>query len=214
MSNIRAIIERLYDLSDPFDPVDEPAIKAFEADIGTRLPEDYREFLLLHNGGRLHINTSLGDLYRLPSSGLAWKGCMAWGTNRGLIICEAGGKRCAISFQTNGSCSAMAQIWLHYCLSLRSGDYGTVWVFDREQLDEMPFNELVTNLRWTFSEFLRQLQPSAHWLRLQAPDAAVSQEPLRSILLYDLPSLKRHLDAGGAADCRDQHQLTPVILRR
>ena len=55
MSKISEILKRFNDLSDPLDPTSDEQLAAFEAEIGYQLPEDYREFLLLHNGGVIHF---------------------------------------------------------------------------------------------------------------------------------------------------------------
>jgi hypothetical protein len=43
---------RKMELRDGFGPLTEERVVAFEQQLGTRLPEDYREFLLETNGGR------------------------------------------------------------------------------------------------------------------------------------------------------------------
>ncbi|MBR8643896.1 SMI1/KNR4 family protein [[Brevibacterium] frigoritolerans] len=52
----------IYEVTCDFNaPASEKAIKLFEDQTGWTLPQDYREFLLLHNGANLLYTPSYGD---------------------------------------------------------------------------------------------------------------------------------------------------------
>ena len=176
MGDVRDAIERLYDLSDPLDPVDDGDIAAFEAEIGARLPNDYRTFLLLHNGGRLHINRTFKDLSLEVLFGLGkgeekWPGELRW--NREFY------REIAEDWLMFGEVAGLN----NFCLSLRKEDYGSVWVWDPD--DWLPLYKTMTCLNCTFLDLLSQLQRDEGLY--EARKTAASPEPLRSILRYDLP---------------------------
>jgi cell wall assembly regulator SMI1 len=52
--------------TEPGPPVGEHEVAAFERELGARLPADYRQFLLTHNGGRPELDVV--DIEGLPGS--------------------------------------------------------------------------------------------------------------------------------------------------
>ncbi|OJV94841.1 MAG: hypothetical protein BGO39_34035 [Chloroflexi bacterium 54-19] len=143
--------------SKKFGPASESDVREFESLIKSRLPEDYRAFLLAHNGGEpdpevFFINESQGDdilakfygLYKEPKySSLAW----CFETYRGRMPSNI----IPIGTDPGGN---------QVCLSIGGSDYGAIYFWDHEGIGETPPYENLYLLAPNFSAFLDGLTPN------------------------------------------------------
>lgn len=140
-------------------PATEKDVVRFESLIKARLPEDYRSFLLTHNGGEptpevFFINESQGDdilgkfygLYKEPQySSLSW----CFETNRGRMPSNI----IPIGTDPGGN---------QVCLSVSGSDYGAIYFWDHEEVnnEEGPNYDNLYLLAPNFTAFLNGLTPN------------------------------------------------------
>ncbi len=102
-------------------------VRAFEGDHGVRLPADYIDFLLRHNGGR-----AADAYFEVPGWGDSVIAVFfGIGLSRGSDLARAHER---MSERNLGWCLPIASDpgGNYVCLSLRNDDGGTVWFFDHE----------------------------------------------------------------------------------
>ena len=159
-------------------PVPESELEAFEADIGARLPEDYRQFLLRVNGGSI---TEWAH-YR-------YKGLSPDGRTQYAIVSEVGGLRAGSDYSLRANRQLhiaapgpqpeletkipAALLWIMkdpggnaVCLGLTGPHRGKVyqWVHDEPPAEDVWDGEVETAaniwpLAGSFADFLRDFGP-------------------------------------------------------
>lgn len=147
--------------SNKYGPATESDVRKFESLIEARLPEDYRAFLLEHNGGETDPNIffiseeqgsdildRLLALIKEPEhSSLYWSYDCYLGRMPSNII--------PIGDDPGGN---------NVCISVSGADYGSIYFWDHDgepEEDEQPYYENLYLMAASFSEFLNNLYESS-----------------------------------------------------
>ena len=196
-------------LHDSGPPVSEVELAAFEAELASPLPADYREFLLLRNGGRFYEHIAFGlptdeyseqwgldEVFRFfpapdeSPCGLRWN----LETHRGRIpaqtlpIGDDGDNLLLIDLNT----SSRGQLWL--------------WVRDFELSRKADENRIPV------AQSFAELAAGCH---VEHPDrdyALQTEEPFIAIECFDLDRLRLCLNAGLNPDARNEEGVPLLAL--
>jgi SMI1 / KNR4 family (SUKH-1) len=145
------------------EPTSVQDIEKFETIINTKLPEDYKSFLLKYNGGRpikedcfKYVETINGKT-RVTGSGIEWFMAL-YGGKFNNILKEYNLLKGRIPYEmipiANGFCGNAI------CLCIRGANYGKVYYWDHENEnpeDDNPWYENVYLIANSFTDFINSL---------------------------------------------------------
>jgi len=184
MPEIEKLMERLVDFDAFGEPIDEQGLQCFEQEIGATLPDDYREFLLTRNGGRLYYNTKIKNttIECLSGFGMDDVEDLRWM------------RKCFLDRVPEEFLVLGGEGYSFLCMCLEPKRHGWIYYWDRSDEMTTPFHKMSTLLCKSFSSMLRNLQPNEYSLSCNPEKAKFAPEPFRSILFYDLSGLVHYLN--------------------
>ncbi len=147
------------EIEDSYEPISESKLTGFESELGIKLPSDYRNFLLKHNGGRPHPNVF--DV-------LVEGSILRTGVNRFLGFSDSESETFSNYFEVYADripknlfpIATGLSVDL-ICLSIRGEDYGKVYYWDHnwEVTDGEPDYRNIHLIADNFADFLNKLYP-------------------------------------------------------
>lgn len=146
-------------ITDACTPVTESDIQAFETHLNARLPEEYRQFLMQHNGGKPEPRCFPVDIDGFPN-----EDCITY------FLCLSDTEQDSLSktlkIYRNRIPANLLPIALPVavdlvCLSISGDDYGTVYFWDHnwEVTEYEPDYTNVHFVAHSFNELLNNLYP-------------------------------------------------------
>ena len=176
--------------SNKFGVLDEKKLLLFERRIGTRLPEEYRQFLIEHNGGKpvpcdfkiseMEGEDSLHHVYGLHAGPIYLRLEEAYENHKGRIPTSM------IPIADDPAGNAI-------CIGIGRKNAGKIFFWDHEE------EENVTEICSSFGGFLESL---FEWVN---PDESPTQKIMRT---NDLPSLVKLLDSGYDIETKNEYDRT------
>lgn len=131
-------------------PASPELIDRLEQQVGRRLPDDYRDYLLRQDGGSLDFNSegvqSIFGLGEVPGYASIWENLQTYHDRVPRWLLPV-----ASNFGGN-----------IFAISLRTSDYGSVWFWDHEEEadeGEPPAEDNIELKAPSWSAFLEGLQP-------------------------------------------------------
>lgn len=183
--------------TNPHGKLTNDRLKAFESEIGIPLPDDYREFLLQHNGGKpdpCHFpiaedTDSLHHVYGLHDGPTWFRLDDARQTYHGRIPASM----IPIADDPYGNA---------ICLGVTGNERGRIYFWDHEnESDDEPYFDNITTLAATFSDFVDSL---FKWVD---PNETSLEKALNT---NDLDSFKSLLDPNIDLEAKDEHGRTMI----
>ena len=178
-----------------FGNLDSESLNKFELKLSLTLPDDYRIFLLTHNGG----NPEPSDVKKIESN-VQW----IYGIHNGEYWASLEEQ---INTYKNRIPSKTLPVGNDsfgniYLLSLRNNSFGQIWFWDHENESDQAADEYfenITKLSSSFSEFLNELY---EWI---SPTETETDKIVRT---NDLNSLISLLDNGYNINTEDEYNRT------
>jgi len=190
-------------LQDSYDPIAEPDLAEFEAEIHVRLPEQYRSFLLAHNGGNFPVEvanssdsrdlsrTAVRDLYGLLT-GDAYDLALTYRITKGDIpagLLPIGSDLCNY----------------HVCIKLDGDDRGSIW---SHVGDDVPSNVAGwARVAVSFLHFVDSLQYDSY----SASSWTESIPAFVAAERGDMTAIARYLDPDGDLEARNELGMTLLM---
>ncbi len=181
--------------SNRFGSLDSDNLNKFESNHSLILPDDYRSFLLTHNGGVPEPSN-----VKKTESDIQWIYGIHNGENWASLEEQTKAYRNRIPFKTipigNDSAGNI------YLLSLRDNSIGEIWFWDHENESDKiadEYFENITKLNSSFSEFLSELY---EWV---SPTETETDKIVRT---NDLKSLITLLENGYNINSEDEYNRT------